>query len=908
MIIKAFPLSLAILSSCLVASLSNAQSLTTKPAPAIQPAAEPRFSTAGFYALPGTPRSVLCLNQGWRFFKGEAAGAQEPTFNDSSWEVVNLPHGLELLPEEASGGMNYRGPAWYRRPLELAPPSNASKGEGGGRVWLHFEAIMGKSKIWINGRLAAEHFGGYLPVIVDATDFLNPDGKNVLAVWADNSDDPTYPPGKPQNNLDFCYFGGIYRDCWLYTTGPVFVTDPNAAGQVAGGGVFVHYPEVSDARAEVVAKVHVASKEPRDTGTMPVKVDVRLVRENRVTARADADLMMPPGGDKTAELHLEVANPALWSPESPNLYDLEVRLIDKSGKVIDGLAQRIGIRNVEFRGKEGLFINGRPFEGKLIGGNRHQDFPYVGYALPNSGQWRDARKMRDAGMQVVRSHYPFDPAFVDACDELGILLISSMPGWQFYNPKPPFPQRMEDDLRQMIRRDRNHPCIFLWESVLNETDVEVEVGRRLHAITHEEFPYPGCYTSCDYHDRASAAYDVLYAHPLSLSKTGSAIRTDGYGYQSDPRCFFTREWGDQVSDWSSQNSDYRVPIRWGEQAQVTQAMRLFHRNDAFESLERQWATPRQHVGGALWTAIECQRGYHPEPFRGGVLDLFRQPKYSYWLLKSQCDPHKEPVLFVASELGPLSSPDIPIFTNCEEVRLNLFGNDRGVRKPEPGPVPHPPIVFPGAFNFREYCNQLRALKTNAVATVEGYVGGKKVIEKVIAPPQRKTQLRLSADTCNRPVVADGSDLVVVMAEIVDANGNVCHLSEETVRFEVTGEGELVGGADIGANPRPTRWGAAPALVRAGTKPGTIRIRATPLKESVHGVLPGELEIVTVAPRVAQLPGVTATTKSTRGTDSHQSSSAAEDELRRLRQELEALRNREVERAQDLEKKPADKAQ
>lgn len=194
------------------------------------------YSVAGALRLPEnvTKRDVYGMNVGWKLFKGEKVPEEAASLDvdDSSWESVNLPNGIELLPEEASGCSNYQGPVWYRK--TFIPPSRLE----GRRNTLYFEGIMGKSEIWVNGEKAAEHFGGYLPVIVNLDKWLKPGQKNVIAVKADNSNDASYPPGKPQEGLDFSYFGGIYRDVYLISTGPVHITDPNEAGTVAGGGVF----------------------------------------------------------------------------------------------------------------------------------------------------------------------------------------------------------------------------------------------------------------------------------------------------------------------------------------------------------------------------------------------------------------------------------------------------------------------------------------------------------------------------------------------------------------------------------------------------------------------------------------------------------------------------------------------
>lgn len=136
---------------------------------------------------------------------------------------------------------------------------------------------------------------------------------------------------------------------------------------------------------------------------------------------------------------IKVNRPSLWSPENPYLYYLDIFVKDAKGNVIDGYRKRIGIRSVEFKNTDGLWINGKQYEGKLMGTNRHQDFAVLGNALPNSLQWRDAKKLRDAGMKVIRTHYVIDPAFMDACDELGLFALVEVPGWQFWNDDSIFP-------------------------------------------------------------------------------------------------------------------------------------------------------------------------------------------------------------------------------------------------------------------------------------------------------------------------------------------------------------------------------------------------------------------------------------------------------------------------------------
>lgn len=478
-----------------------------------------RFSTAGFYELPQSGRTVHSMNPAWRFCKGAAKGAEAVAFDDSHWSVVSLPHGLEYLPTEASGCINYQGEAWYRKHFT---PSEKLKGQ---KLFLHFEAIMGKSKVYVNGKLLAEHYGGYLPVVVDVTDALRWDKENVVAVWTDNSNDPSYPPGKAQEVLDFTYFGGIYRDCWLIAHRNVYITDPNFERQTAGGGLFVAYDNVSEAAATVLMQTQVRN-DSRQNFRGVVEYEL-LQPDGQQAALVNTKIQVRPGKALTTSDKVKLLAPQLWSPEQPNLYNLIVRIRNQKGDVVDGYRRRIGIRSVEFKGKDGFWLNGKPYGQPLIGANRHQDYAVVGNAVPNALHWRDAKKLRDAGLKVIRNaHCPQDPAFMDACDELGLFVIVNTPGWQFWNDAPVFAERVYDDIRQMVRRDRNHPCVWLWEPILNETWYPADFAKRTKDIIDEEYPYAYCYSGCDHGARGHEVYPVQFGHPANADKKWAMTHLD----------------------------------------------------------------------------------------------------------------------------------------------------------------------------------------------------------------------------------------------------------------------------------------------------------------------------------------------------------------------------------------------
>lgn len=860
-------------------------------------ARQPEFSTAGFFRLDNSGREVYSMNPAWRFHKGAVEGAETKEFNDKDWTVVSLPDGIECLPTEASGCINYQGEVWYRKHFM---PDAALKGK---KLFLHFEAIMGKSKVFVNGKLLTEHFGGYLPVIVDVTDVLDWNGDNVIAVWADNSDDPSYPPGKAQDVLDYTYFGGIYRDCWLIAHNNVFITDPNYENEVAGGGLFVAFGKVSDALAEVQLKIHVrnATKNP-----FSGRVEYMLLQpDGTEVARLSDKIQVKAGRATTVSDRMPVKQPMLWTPSTPTLYNLLVRVLDKEGNVIDGYRRRIGIRSIEFKGKDGFFLNGRPYGKPLIGANRHQDFAVVGNAVANSIHWRDAKKLKDVGMEIIRNaHCPQDPAFMDACDELGLFVIVNTPGWQFWNDAPEFAQRVYSDIRNVVRRDRNHPSVWLWEPILNETWYPADFAKNTRDIVDAEYPYPYCYSGSDSEARGHENFPVYFAHPANMQDASKEI---------DPtKTYFTREWGDNVDDWSSHNSPSRVARNWGEQPMRVQAQHYACPYYPVTSYDVLYKQSPQHVGGCLWHSFDHQRGYHPDPFYGGLMDVFRQPKYSYYMFMAQRPAVKNdrnagsgPMVYIAHEMTPFSGKDVTVYSNCDEVRLtfNKGGKTYTYKKDKNRPgMPSPVITFPDVYDFMVDKAFSRTQKQDDVYLLaEGLIDGKVVATHKVVPARRPEKILLWMDNEGTDLKADGSDFVTVVAAVADKNGNIKRLNNYNIRFSIEGEGRLLGGPGVLANPVPVKWGTAPVLVQSTLKPGKIRITASVLFEGSQMPISGELEfeskpsvfpLIYDAADAARIPLGSASAGQNTA-----SKTDAEREVERLRKELNTLKLKEVERQQ-----------
>ena len=847
-------------------------------------------SVAGFYALPGSGRIVYNFNPGWRFHLGDVKDAEATTFDDSRWEVVSAPHTTRLEPAEVSGNRNYQGVTWYRKTFTM-PDEMAGK-----EVEVHFEAIMGKQLVYVNGRLVRQNFGGYLPITVNLSqEDMKPGDKCLIAVRADNSDDKDYPPGKKQSQLDFAYHGGMYRDVWLIGKSPVSITDALERNQVAGGGVFIHYGNITEQQAEMFINVEVGNVSGRQSSPTVV-ANVKDASGKVVkTIRKKVSLQAGKESVATALLSTIISKPHLWSPEDPYLYKVEIRVMDGK-RSLDGGMVRTGIRRVEFRGKDGMWLNGKPYH-QLIGGNRHQDFAYVGNALPNSQQWRDAKRLKDAGMDIIRAaHYPQDPSFMDACDELGLFIIVPTPGWQYWNKDPKWAEMVHQNTRQIIRRDRNHACVLMWEPILNETRYPEDFALKALQITREEYPYPGRPVAAADMNSAGVKdnYDVLYDWADNIGK----------GTLDTNKCIFTREWGEYVDDWYAHNAINRAARPWGEHAMLAASLSLA---DTYGMMFR---GQRQFIGGCLWHPFDHQRGYHPDAYLGGIYDAFRQKKYAAEMFISQIPTSSNtneapsgaavgaaPFLFIAHEMTQFSPNDVVVFSNCDSVRMTALGDWKSETLPvvhTSDGIPNAPVVFKGFWDFWK-ARELSYTKRNwqgVTLVAEGIKDGKVVCKLTKMPSRRSTKLRLYADEMDKKLVADGSDFIVVVAEVTDDNGNVRRLARESVLFTVEGEGEIVGDASIQANPRLVEWGSAPILVRSTHRPGKIRIVARPLFEGTHAPQADTLEIESIPYVEYKQIGTsqkTATVGTMRRTDSSSrrpSAQMSDEERRRMLEEVE----------------------
>ena len=312
---------------------------------------------------------------------------------------------------------------------------------------------MNIAEVWINDKKLIKHHGGYLPFVIDFTEVALFDSINTILVQLNNKDNPITGP-KPLEKLDFNTYGGIYRNVWLIAKNKLHITDPIFENKTASGGVFVTYSKVSEEEATINIKTHIRN-ETEKTKSFLIR-NTLFKNDSTIVSIETENHVLDKNLDKEIIANIEVNNPKLWSPRTPNLYTLKTELIE-NGVVVDFESTRIGIKTMQFVGQD-FYLNGE--KTFLRGVNRHQEYPYVGYALSDNANYRDAKKIKEAGFDYVRlSHYPQSNSFMNACDELGLVTIDAILGWQYFSEDKKFQTHIFQTAKDLIRRDRNHASV-----------------------------------------------------------------------------------------------------------------------------------------------------------------------------------------------------------------------------------------------------------------------------------------------------------------------------------------------------------------------------------------------------------------------------------------------------------------
>lgn len=721
----------------------------------------------------------------WRFIRADVPQAQIPQFDDQTWETVTLPHTAHVEALVTGlGTRQWQGICWYRKTFEL--PSQTHNKE----IFLRFDGAMNTADIWVNGQSAGRFMGGYLPYVMDISKLARPGETNVVAVRLDNRDNPVTGP-KPLADLDFNLYGGLYRDAHLVVKDKLHITDPILADRIAGGGVFVTFPVVTKTQAVIRVKTHVQNQDaiPR---TFVLKTILLNARGKKVSSTASAAIELAAGAEWKITQEISVANPELWSPQSPYLYQVRSELVANGG-IADAEQTRIGIRRIQIT-EDGIWINGQKMF--LRGCNRHQEYPYLGNAVPDDAQYRDALKIKQAGFDYVRlSHYPQSPAFLDACDELGLVVMDAILGWQYFNPDPAFAGQKFQECRQLVRRDRNHPSVILWEVSLNESDMPQSFIEGANAIVHEEYPGDQCYTA-----GWEKGYDVF----IQARQSGGCR-----GITNQP-CLVS-EYGDW--EYYAQNAGF-AQDQWQDLQPAERSSRQLRGDGELRLLQQALNFQEAHndnlkttaLADGVWAMFDYNRGYAPDLESSGVMDIFRLPKFSYWFFRSQRDANElvageqaGPMVFIANYWTANSPLSVRVFSNCEEVELYLNGRLMERRRPDVSRMTtnlkHAPFTF-----------QLDRFVPGTLRAV-GYIGGRKVVQSERSTPGAIAKLNLRFDLGGKPFAAGGRDAVFCYAELQDQAGHVVPTADVPVFFGVAGRAHLVG-----HNPIQSEAGTAAILL------------------------------------------------------------------------------------------------
>jgi len=768
-------------------------------------------------------QQTINLNHGWCFEKDSRW--KRARKHGAQGEPVTIPHTFQI--EEPDVLIPCMGKCAYTN--TLLP----EEGWRGKRVSLEFEGVMQYAEVYCNGVRLAVHHGGYLPFYVPLED-LRFGEENRITVLVSNEDDKRIPPGKPVKGLDFHRFSGIYRNVNLIVEEPL---------HIPWDGIAVSTERLAEdcSEAEVMATAELINEFAR-----PVEFEVIFSIGDCTRTQT---LRLDTHEHKSVRQLFSLKHPRVWSPDTPNLHDLTITI--KNDEFCSGYVETFGIKTLAID-KNGLRLNHEHIE--IDGANRHQQYPCLGIAASDQAQYRDAAKLKQAGFNTVRlSHYPQAPSFLRACDELGLMVIDCTPGWQFCR-RGVFRKRVRQNVADMVKRDRNHACIILWEVSLNETGLHnpgatdrffAELNQIAKALSPKNILT--CGDTSGRGKPQKLGYDVPFTEWDEATKTRPLQRiTDRLG--------LNREYGDY--EFGGHYSTTRAERKDGEQALLQQAWNYqiaLNRNRNLRS-----------VGNIIWEGIDHTRGCGREyPISAsGIFDIFRVPKPAYYFFRSQnC---REPMLHIANM--SLQTRRVIVYSNCDEVELwadsVLVARQRCDAGPETpyhnradvksdidywdkrgsyllSSNKNDPYAVHGINSFLSGgdCQNLRFPPftfdlpegTKTIRAI-GYLEGNAMAEQMLHRSIQPTRLQISIDDSGIPLRRDGSDFVFVYAQAADDAGNVDVSFSGEVSFQTNG-------TLIGAHCVQAHMGVAAAMLAcpAGVEELFVRAEAEKMAAAVVDV-------------------------------------------------------------------------
>jgi beta-galactosidase len=742
----------------------------------------------------GPAARTLPLSADWLFGGEFADGSDQPGFDDGLFDRVTLPHTVTALSWRQWDPASWERSWIYRRHFDL-PPELA-----GLRLFADFDGALTEADVTLNGQAAGRFQGGYLPFGQEITDLVKA-RDNVLAVQLDGRfgiDVPPDRPGQDAVSVDFWQPGGIYRQARLRAVPQIFIAD-----------VFARPTNVLDAEGRTV-EVQVTldaavAAQPDARITAELRDGVRVIGSSAVQAAITQQ------GQTTVTASLTgLQDVVLWDVDRPHLYEVVVTL-EVGGRPLHDYSVRIGFREARYA-KDGFFLNGRRL--KLFGVNRHQFFPFAGGAMPDRVQRKDAEILRnELNCTMVRcSHYPQSEAFLDACDELGLLVWEEAPGWGYLGDDA-WKDAAVRDVGAMVRRDRNHPAVIVWGSRLNETNDDVPLYTRTNDLAHSLDPSrPTVGAMAGRHDTPNYLEDVFSQNDYSTSTGPDGKQQPELMPPRTDRPYMVSE---TVGTLSGPAKYYRRTDPQDVQQGLATAHARVHNIAASDD---------RYCGVLAWGGYDYPSG-NGNQYQGvkyiGVADLFRVLKPGAAIYQSQVDPNQRPVIQPAFywDFGPVSPvTSLPTAMVCSNLdRLEVYVEDRHHATVTPDTTGYGNLRYPPSFvDFSGVDGS-----THPELRIDGYLGSRKVASRRFSSDPSTDRLHVAAD--DTELVGDGSDATRVEFRAVDKYGAPRPYVGGQVELSVSGPAEL-----LGDNPFPfaDTGGAAAVWVRTlRNSPGTVTVRA-----------------------------------------------------------------------------------
>jgi len=733
------------------------------------------------------PRTSLPMLHDWKYAPSFDEAYLARNYDDSTWKTVTIPHTNIETPYNCFDEKMFQFVSCYRTTIS-SNPQDANQ-----RVFLDFEGVMTAAEVYLNGELVGSHRGGYTPFRVELTGRVAFGQPNVVAVKVDSREREDIPPFG--GSIDYLTFGGIYREVALTIVDPVsienvFVCPADVLNEEKRVDYSLFLQNSTNANQNVRALVTIRDEQQQ----VIIQAEERFtLTDGNATQRVDFSLS-------------GLRNLKLWELDAPALYTFDVKLLSESGAE-DAYSTRFGFRTATFT-PQGFLLNGKPLT--LRGLNRHQTFPYVGQAMPARAQRKDADILKDElHLNLARtSHYPQSRHFLDRCDEIGLLVLEEIPGWQHIGDRA-WQQVACENVREMVTRDWNHPSIILWGVRINESPDNHDFYAESNRIAHELDPTRQtggirCITDSEFLE------DVYTMNDFAHSGGEIALR-------------------DQQT---VTGLDHRVPYL------VTEFNGHMYPTKRFDQEERMVEHALRHVrvqnraaedpaicGGIGWCAFDYNTHYNfgsgDRICYHGVMDMFRLPKMAAQFYRSQGNPAQDVVLEPATfwtrgERSIGGVIPLTVFTNCDMIEFfygeKLVGKYFPAKDRFPG-LEHPPIIIEiqpdelGVWGL-----------TWEHGRFVGHLNGKAVIERQFASDPVPTKIVAAAD--DSALQADGIDVTRVVYTAVDQAGNLTPFLHEFLKLSLTGPGEIIGPKEI-----PLIGGAVAVWIKAGTQAGTVTLSA-----------------------------------------------------------------------------------